>query len=168
MSQSMKSPTPEQAAWKTYLTPKIGGVVAAVVLVGGLAFFGLRANNQQADLDEISDEEMLVGFQKQSLGAMGVSDSASPSTGKEPPLEFPAAQDLKFNEAASPGPLFSGSPTGIEMPAAKSDAVTAASFERPLGVPSNSSPIRTSPVTPRVVANQPVWLTGTIETTTEK
>ncbi len=169
MSQSPMTSAPNQPAWKTYLNPKVGGVVAAVLLVGGLAFFGLSANNQSADLEEMSDEEMLVGFQKQTLGAMGVSDSASPQAENTPPLEFPALNDATPKEAAtSAGPLFGNALSPFDGSNAKTEAVTSASFERPLPGTTTSSGVRPGPVTPRAVANQPVWLTGTIETTPGK
>lgn len=171
MSQSPQNPQPQQPAWKAYFNPKVGGILAAVLIVGGLAFFGLNANNQPTEPEEMSDEEMLVGFQKQSLGAMGVSDSASPSTDNSnpPPLEFPAAdQAAPVESAATAGPLFGSGLNGFDPSPSAPVAVTAASFERPLPGVSTAPGARPTPITPRAVANQPVWLTGTIETAADK
>jgi|GEM_PF-3490975 len=170
MSQPLQNPQSQQASWKSYFNSKVGGILAAVVIVGGLAFFGLNANNQATEPEEMSDEEMLVGFQKQSLGAMGVSDSASPTgDNNPPPLEFPAAdQAAPVESASSSGPLFGSGLNGFSSSLNNPVSVTAASFERPLPGVSTPQDARPAPIAPRVVANQPVWLTGTIETNSGK
>ena len=136
-----------------------------ILLVGGLAFLALSNNDDAATSDDISDEEVVMGFGPKPLGAMGVSDSASPNNENAPPtLEFPAADLASRADAAPvPGPLFGAGPQGLE-PASVTLPVTSASFERPAV---NQAPGQTSarqaPITPRATANQPVWLTGTIE-----
>lgn len=167
MSQSSKksqSSEPGQPAWKAHLKPANLGLFAAVLLVCGLAFLAMSGSDGAATSDDITDEEVVMGFGPKPLGAMGVSDSASPSDqNAPPPLEFPATDVTSRADAApTQGPLFGAGPRGFE-PAPKTDPITSASFERPASQPSGLTTGRQAPITPRATANQPVWLTGTIE-----
>lgn len=163
-STSSKSPA-ESSGWLAKVPFKngllmIGGLLCVVCLIG--VYWSTPATVSDSESDDPSDDDvMLTGLQP--LGAMGVSDSANSEDEKTPVnVSFPdkAPATLPELTRSEPGPLF-GNVLPQVAPNPLPDSVRAASFERQLVLPGASE----RPAgTPRAVANQPVWLTGTIET----
>ena len=140
----------------------------AFVLLGfatiGLAVWGLSSDSPTTE-DLVSDDEWVNGM-KSPLGAVGVSDSAAGPMSESAPLVLPHVTPDGLATAGNAGrsteltgPLFNES---ISNSPSSRQGITTAGFERPVSSPTSGS---ARPITeaPRVTANQPVWLTGTIE-----
>ena len=165
MSTSQKSANSTQT---TGTKIAIRGKTLAFALMGiaaiGLTLWCMSSDSPQTE-DLVADDEWVDGM-KSSLGAVGVSDSAAGTTSDSAPLVLPSVTPDGLATASNSsrntgltGPLFNES---ISSPQTSRQGVSTAGFEQPTSATSTGA-ARPAVGAPRVTANQPVWLTGTIE-----
>ena len=160
-SQQSQDGSPATGA-KLAIRPKTVAFVLMGIAAIGLTLWGMSSDSLETD-DLVAEDEW-VDAMKSPQGAAG--DSAGGSTSESTPLVLPSVTPDGLATAGSAGrntgltgPLFNES---ISSSSTTRQGVSTAGFEQPMAAPPAGS-VRPITGAPRVTANQPVWLTGTIE-----